>query len=135
MLNIINGKSSILLHQMFRYIFSGGVAFVIDISVLWFLTEIVNFHYLVSAVIANIIGLIVTYIFSIYWIFNSRSVKNRAIEFMLFALIGVVGILLTLFFMWLITDIIGISYLISKIITVGIVAVVGFVLKKYILFR
>lgn len=135
MMNIIKGEKSILVYQIFRYILSGGVAFIIDFSILWFFTEIVDFHYLVSSVIANTVGLIVTYIFSIRWIFDSRSVKNRIVEFIIFALIGVIGILLTIFFMWLITDIIGISYLISKIITVGFVAVIGFIFKKYILFR
>lgn len=135
MINIIKWKNPILIYQMFRYILSGGVAFIIDFSVLWFFTEIVNFHYLLSSIIANTVGLIVTYIFSIFWIFDSRSVKNKTVEFIIFALIGVVGILLTLFFMWIITDVVGISYLISKIITVGFVAVIGFILKKYILFR
>lgn len=135
MINIFKERNPALFYQMFRYILSGGVAFIIDFSVLWFLTEVVDFHYLVSTIIANTVGLIVTYIFSIFWIFDSRSVKNKTIEFTVFALIGVIGILMTLFFMWLITDIIGVSYLISKVITVSFVAVIGFILKKLILFR
>lgn len=134
MVNFIKGKSSALIVQIFRYLVSGVTAFVVDFSALWFFTEIVNLHYLLSTVIANSIGLVITYLFSIFWIFDSRRVKNTEYEFLIFILIGVLGILLTMFFMWLITDVLAVQYLISKVFTVVIVAVISFILKKLILF-
>lgn len=39
MINILKVGNSVLIHQMFRYIISGGVAFIVDIFVLWFFTD------------------------------------------------------------------------------------------------
>lgn len=135
MVNFIKGRSSELKVQVFRYLISGGTAFVLDFSTLWFLTEIVNFHYLISSILANGVGLIVTYLFSILWIFDKRIVKNRVVEFSIFIVIGVIGAALTIFFMWVITELIGVHYLISKVITVLLVALTTFVLKKKVLFK
>lgn len=134
-MNFITGRSSELKIQVFRYLISGGTAFVLDFSTLWFLTEIMNFHYLLSSILANGVGLIVTYIFSIFWIFDNRTIKNWVAEFFIFVMIGVVGAVLTIFFMWIITELIGFHYLVSKVITVLLVSLFTFVLKKKILFK
>lgn len=135
MINFIKGKSSDLKIQVFRYFISGGTAFVLDFSTLWFLTEIVNFHYLVSSILANGVGLITTYIFSIFWIFDNRVIKNWGLELFIFIIIGVIGAILTIVFMWIITELIGGHYLVSKVITVLLVSLISFVLKKKILFK
>lgn len=135
MIRFIKGRSSDLKIQVFRYFISGGTAFVLDFSMLWFLTEIVNFHYLVSSIFANGIGLITTYIFSIFWIFDNRTIKKWGVEFLIFVMIGILGAVLTIAFMWIITELLGVYYLVSKVITVLLVSVVTFVAKKKILFK
>ncbi len=77
--------------QLFRYTFVGGAAFIVDFGSLYLLTDFAGFHYLHSAAIAFILGLIVNYILSILWVFKSRVVNKRIIEFIIFAMIGIVG--------------------------------------------
>ncbi len=128
-------KSASLHVQMFRYLVSGGTAFVVDFSTLWLLTEVVHLHYLLSSVIANVVGLVITYIFSVFWVFDTRSVDNRVAEFTIFAAIAGLGTLLTMLLMWFITECIGVQYLFSKVITTLCIAVLNFVLKKQLLFK
>lgn len=128
-------KSASLYVQVFRYLVSGGTAFIVDFSTLWLLTEVVHLHYLLSSVIANVVGLVITYIFSIFWVFDTRSVDNRVAEFTIFAAIAGFGTLLTTLLMWFITECIGVQYLLSKVITTLCIAVLNFVLKKQLLFK
>ncbi len=120
--------------QIFRYLFSGGVAFIVDFSLLYILTDVCGVYYLLSTIISFIIGLIITYLFSISWVFNQRKLNNRLFEILIFSIIGGIGLLLTTFFIWLFTDILHVHYLISKIVTTIIVFVWNFIAKKYILF-
>ena len=120
--------------QIFRYLFSGGVAFIVDFSLLYVLTDVCDVYYLLSTIISFIIGLIITYLFSISWVFNQRKLNNRLFEILIFSIIGGIGLLLTTFFIWLFTDILHVHYLISKIVTTIIVFVWNFIAKKYILF-
>ena len=132
--NFFKGKTGNLFVQLVRYFISGGVAFVVDFSLLYLLTEICSVHYILSSVISFTVGLIITYVFSITWIFDKRSIKNRRTEFLIFAVIGGIGLLFTSFFMWLFTDIFNFHYLISKIFTTIIVFCWNFAAKRFILF-
>ncbi|MDP3066192.1 MAG: GtrA family protein, partial [Methanobacteriaceae archaeon] len=62
--------------QLFRYVFVGGVAFLVDFGSLYLLTEFFGIYYLTSAAIAFLLGLITNYILSISWVFNKRTLNN-----------------------------------------------------------
>lgn len=133
---IFRNPSGKLWIQVFRYLVSGGVAFLVDTGLLALLTETLGReHLLVWTAISFSVGLLVTYLFSILWVFDNRSVSNRAVEVGIFICIGVAGLGLTELFMWLFADRCGIHYLISKCITTVLVFVWNFVAKKTILFR
>ncbi|MDR0982163.1 MAG: GtrA family protein [Culturomica sp.] len=121
--------------QLVRYTFVGGFAFIIDFGLLFVLTDFVHLHYLLSASISFTVGLVVNYLLSTTWVFSKKVVKNKAIEFLLFALIGLAGLGFNNLFIWLFTDYFGIYYLISKIFTTIIVYLWNFFARKYILFN
>jgi len=133
--SIFKGKTNSVLLQLFRYTLVGGFAFSVDIGTLFILTEYINIHYLLSAGIGFILGLITNYFLSVKWVFNSRAVENRLLEFLLFSFIGIIGLVLNELFLWILTDIILLYYLISKIITTIIVYLWNFFARKFILFN
>jgi len=132
---LFKGKNSSTLLQLVRYTFVGGVAFMVDFGCLFFLTEFLHIHYLTSAGIAFIFGLIVNYILSIKWVFSGRAMDSRLMEFLIFSMIGLVGLGLNELFIWTLTDILDIYYLLSKIITATVVYFWNFFARKVILFN
>ena len=90
--------------QLFRYFFVGGFAFVVDYGLLVLLTEVFGLHYLLSATISFIAGLVVNYFLSTSWIFRESTIENRWAEFLVFAFIGVVGLGLNNLLLYLLTD-------------------------------
>lgn len=121
--------------QLLRYTFVGGLAFIIDFGMLALLTELFHIYYLVSAAIAFIFGLFTNYILSIQWVFNIHSKKNICTELIIFTIIGIIGLGLNEIIMWLFTDYLNLTYyLISKIISTGIVYLWNFFARKYLLF-
>ena len=125
-----------IVEQLIRYAFSGGIAFCVDFGVLWFLTDICHFHYLVGAFFGYSIGLIITYLLSIKWVFNERKLENAKVEFLIFTVIGLCGLLLTQGCMYVFTEFwLGTDYyLYSKLITTVIVSLFNFLMKKILLF-
>ena len=71
--------------QLVRYTFVGGFAFIVDYCLLFILTEYGHFHYLLSASVSFIAGLLVNYLLSKRWVFNNASVNNRGLEFFIFS--------------------------------------------------
>ena len=124
-----------LIEQFSKYVIVGGLAFMVDYGMLYALTEFAHLHYLLSATISFIIGLMVNYMLSIYWVFSERSISRRSLEFIIFAVIGIVGLALNNIVMYLFTDVADINYLISKLISAFIVLIWNFGARKLILFN
>lgn len=120
--------------QLFRYTFVGGFAFVVDFGSLYSLTEFAGFHYLVSAAVAFMLGLFVNYLLSVRWVFNSRTMSNRWLEFALFGLVGIVGLGLNELIIWFFTEQVGFHYMGSKVVSAIIVYLWNFFARKRLLF-
>lgn len=123
-----------VLRQFFQYVVVGGVAFAIDFCILFTLTDKVGLHYLSSATAAFLVGLLVNYALCVAWVFDVRAVANQGHEFAIFASIGIAGLALNNGLMYSLTDLAGLHYLLSKLISAGLILVFNFVLRRAILF-
>lgn len=121
--------------QLFRYGFVGGIAFVVDYGTLFVLTHYLAVPYLVSAAIAFILGLATNYVFSISWVFRKNCTMERWQEFLFFAVIGVVGLILNELIMYVSTELLQIHYMFSKLISTAIVFFWNFLARKFLLFN
>ena len=123
--------------QFFRYGFVGAVATVADWGVLYLLTEFAKIPYLISCVPAFLIGLTVNYLLSRFFVFSGEKNKHSAsTEFVVYGIIGVIGLLLTVAIMYLLTQILRLPhYMISKIISTVVVFVWNFGARKVVLYR
>ena len=120
--------------QLFRYIFVGGTAFVVDFFFYYFFINICGFHYLISAVLSFIISVLVNYLISTKWVFNQNNIENKVLEFNLFILISSVGLGFTEVLLYLFIDVIGIHYLISKIVSAIIVLFWNFFARRVLFY-
>lgn len=121
--------------QLLRYGFVGGVAFVADYGTLFGLTHYAHVHYLTSAAVAFIIGLTVNYLLSISWVFNKNRSAKPWVEFMVFTLIGIVGLGLNEAIMYVATDLLTLHYMFSKLISTALVFCWNFFARKLIIFK
>lgn len=121
--------------EFLRYLFVGGLAFLVDFGSLYLLTEYGNLHYLLSAAFAFLLGLSTNYFLSVRYVFVNRTVKSKAAEFSLFAMIGLVGLALNHGLIWAFTEKIALHYLVSKIIATIVVFLWNFFARKTALFK
>jgi putative flippase GtrA len=122
------------MRQFAQYVLAGGLAFAFDFTALFLLTESVGVHYLVSASLAFLIGLATNYLLCIAWIFDHRAQKNQAYEVAIFSLIGLAGLLLNNLVMFLLTEFVGLHYLISRAQAAVLILLFNFSLKRFLLF-
>jgi len=126
--------SQATVYQLFRYGFVGGVAFVADYGLLWVLTEKADLQYLVSAAVAFVAGLTVNYLLSNLIVFKTHRLASRWAEFAVFAIIGVIGLGLNEAIMYCCSDLIGIHYMVSKLVSTVTVFFWNFFARKLTLF-
>ena len=136
------GDTDNTLIQFFRYLFVGGFAFVVDFSVSWLIFHFAFDEQKDLAWIANSIsfvaGLVVNYLISTFWIFKKSNVENKLVEFISFAGIGVVGLLITigitkLFEIW-IGDATSLFQIIAKLVSTAVSFLWNFFARKILLY-
>ncbi|HEV2412224.1 MAG TPA: GtrA family protein [Candidatus Saccharimonadales bacterium] len=121
--------------QFFRYGFVSTLALVVDFGGLVALKQYGHINYLVAASISFIAGLIVNYSLSRLWVFHSSKIENVRYEFLLFSLIGLVGLGLTDLILWVLTSGLGLYYVLSKAVATVIVYFWNFGVRKRYVFN
>ncbi|MBR5176124.1 MAG: GtrA family protein [Bacteroidales bacterium] len=132
---LLKDKPDSLIGQLLRYAVVGGISFMVDYGSLWLLTEKAGLPYLWSAAIAFILGLICNYLLSTAWVFGESRIRNAWGEFLAFAIIGVIGLGLNELIMYGCTDGLGFHYMLSKIVSTGIVFFWNFLARRFLVFK
>ncbi|MBR1823265.1 MAG: GtrA family protein [Ruminococcus sp.] len=136
------GDTDNTLIQFFRYLFVGGFAFLVDFAVSYLLFRFAfgeqkQFGWVANA-LSFVAGLTVNYLISTFWIFKNSKVGNKLMEFLSFAAIGVVGLLITigitkLFEMWL-GDTTSLFQIIAKLVSTAVSFLWNFFARKILLY-
>lgn len=125
-------KNAVL--QFFRYAFVGGIATVIDWAV-FFVATVMGLYYMISGVLAFLAGLFVNFVLSKKFVFSGEKNKHSAsTEFVVYAIIGVMGLLITEVIMFLLTEKLQLYFMIPKIIATAVVFVWNFAARKVVLY-
>jgi len=119
-----------LLMQFIKYFGVALIGYVVDFGALIILKEAFGMHYLIASSIGFLFGLIVVYFLSDIFVFGESKIKSKKLHFAVFAVTGIVGLLLLNALMWIFTDILGVMYLASKIIATVFVYIWNFFARR-----
>lgn len=132
----------LIVFEFARYLAVGGAAFLVDFGVLVLfnsvLPELYGYRLYVSTALGFIAGLIFNYIFSLLFVFKSAKNSNvgrSAAAFIVFALVGLVGLGLTELGMYLGAGLLKLHYMAVKICVTGIVLLWNYLGRKILIFK
>ena len=118
-----------LLKQIFKFGIVGGIAFVIDYSLLYIFTDLIGINYLISSAMSFTISLVFNYILSIKWVFDVGH-KQTLKDVLLFVILSIIGLGINELIMYIGVDKIGINYMIIKLFATFIVMIFNFITRK-----
>lgn len=119
-----------LIAQFMKFGIVGVIAFVIDYGLMVLLTELFGVNYLISATISFTVSVIFNYLASMRYVFRHKENMSRRREFVIFVVLSVIGLGINNGLMWLGTGLLGISYLITKLVATAVVMLWNFVTRK-----
>lgn len=123
-----------IVKEFFGYFAVSLAGLAADSAVLLFLVSVCGMPVVHSSVVAFMTGLGVVYLCSVRFVFASRRVANQATEFFFFAMLGLAGLLLTIFIMYMGTRQLHVDYRLTKAVAAGASFVCNFALRKLVLF-
>jgi len=119
--------------QIIKFGFVGFLCFFIDYEIMVLLVERFGMDYRLSCGISFTVSVIVNYILSITFVFETDKKRKKTGEFAMFVLLSVIGLGINEVCMWFAVELLAIHYMISKIGVTGVVMVYNFVTRKLIL--
>lgn len=122
-----------LFEQIFKFGIVGCLCFFVDYGLMISLTEIFGINYLVSSGLSFTVSVIINYILSLKFVFDTRSNNKKVMEFLIFILLSIIGLGLNQCLMWISVEKLHIFYMLSKIGTTAVVMVYNFITRKLIL--
>ncbi len=133
-LKIVRHKLAERYRQFLKYCIGGGIAFVIDVSLLYIFTEFCGIWYLLSATLSFCISGIFNYLFQKFITFKSEN-KKYLKQFSIFILIALVGLLINNFILYVLVEYFGIWYLLAKAAAAVVVLIWNFIANKKVTFK
>lgn len=128
------------LKEFIRYVFVGGTAFILDFGTMCIFKELIfaGEHLFIAVFLGYLVGLTYNFLFSNWYVFKNgfEKIKGKEITaFIICAVIGLVGLILTEALMYLFVNLLSIWYVFAKMIAAGIVLFWNYLARKIILYR
>ena len=118
-------------YKFAKYITIGVLSQIVCLLCLFVFCDCLNIQYIVSGILADSISLFVSYFMNNRWTFHQSN--NRKYRLFKVLLCHIINILVSCVLMFVLTSLLGINYLLSKLIIVGMSCIINFfVAKNYI---
>jgi len=117
------------LQEFVRFCFVGGLSLLVDMAVLYGLTEFVGVHYLYSAAISFTVSVIFNYWLCVVYVFKGAK-KQTPKQATIFIGSSIIGLGLNQLCMWFFVEIIFLHYMIAKLGATVIVTLWNYVMKR-----
>jgi dolichyl-phosphate beta-glucosyltransferase len=118
----------------FKYSVVGVSGTVLDLAVLFALVESAHLDVLFAATISFLAAVINNYTWNKLWTFKDKS-KNIRKQFIKFLIVSIIGLLLTILFMYLFVNLLSVWYMFAKALTSVVVLTWNFLGNKYWTFQ
>ena len=119
-----------IIKEFFKFAIVGGIGTIINISILYLLTEKVGIYYMFSAIISFIIAMTSNFILNKVWTFKENIKLKAGKKYLQFGLVSIIALFVNLIFLYLFTEILGIYYIFSQILAIGIALIINFLGNK-----
>ena len=121
------------LREFTQYLAVGGLAFVVDWSLLTSTWKWGHLNYLAATSLGFFVGLIVNYVLCVFWVWRGTK-KQTPKDFLVFSIIGLAGLAVTALGMKLGVDIAHFYPPTVKIAVAAVVLFWNFILRKFLVF-
>ena len=117
------------LQEFVRFCFVGGLSLLVDMGILFGLTDFCGVHYLYSAGISFTVSVIFNYWLCVVYVFKGAR-KQTPKQATIFIGFSIIGLGLNQLCMWFFVEIILLHYMIAKLGATVIVTLWNYVMKR-----
>lgn len=118
-----------------KYLIAGITAAFVNLSVLYFLTDILGFWYIFSTTISFICAFFVSFYLQKFWTFRDDNKEKERKQAVVYLCVSIGNLFLNAVGMYFLVDFLNIWYMFAQIIAGMFVAISSFIIYKFIIFK
>jgi putative flippase GtrA len=122
-------------HLLVRYVISGGIATVVNLSLFFILHQIYHIYYILASVVAFSIGFLVSLILQKFWTFQDHSLHKFHHQVAKYLLTSLFGLSVDIIVLYLCVEYFGFYALVGQIVAGAVSACFTFFLSRHFVFK
>ena len=127
-----SSRISLFAKHAFKYYLVGASGVLVNLGILYALTEFAGLWYLLSSSIAIYISITTNFVLNKVWTFRDADMKERAVlTYGKFVSVSLVGLLIQLGFNYLFVEELRLYYLLAALISIAIASSTNFMLNRH----
>lgn len=131
---LINMISTRRNQQFFTYCFFAGISAIVDLSIVFILTDLLGIYYVISILISYPVALTTNFVLNKHLNFKNKSRKYFS-QISIFIIVNLLSLALSLLITYILTEFLLIWYLLSRVISLLITAFFSFAMHRLYTFR
>ena len=128
-------QTFIFSNLIIRYVIAGGTASLLDILLLYVLTDIFGLYYLASATFSVTVSFFFRFFAQKYFAFQNSSTETLHFQLLYYSLLYLGSMLATIGLLYMFVEKFGLWYIAAQVITILLIASVSFFVYKIIIFK
>ncbi len=121
--------------QIGRFLITGGIAFVVNISVLYVVTSVLHVYYLASIFVAFSASFSVSFLMQKFWTFKEHSRDFLRAQFYQYLTLQLVNLALNACLMYLFVEYVHLWYIFSQTIILLGLSIISFLVNRNYIFK
>ena len=117
--------------EFIKFVLVGCINTLLHLSILYLLVEYFSIYYVFASLIAFIIAVINSFIMNTLWTFKKDIKTKTGSRYGKFFIVSVIAVMANLLLLYLITEYIGIWYILSQVIATGFSLIINFIGNKF----
>lgn len=121
--------------KVIRFLIAGGSAAVVNLGVLYVLTEELMMWYVLASVYAFIAAFFVSFMLQKYWTFKEHTHALVKRQMLMYLGTAGVNILIGTALLYIFVEYLGLHYLFGQVISQGLIAFLSYFVYQHVIFK
>ena len=121
--------------ELIKFAFVGALGTVVNLSILYTLTELFNVHYIISEAIAFLVSVVHNYILNKIWTFKESLHERIITKYFKYIIINLISLCINLTILFILVEFYGFWYIFAEVVAISCAFLNNFIINKFWTFK
>jgi putative flippase GtrA len=121
--------------ELIKFAFVGALGTIVNLSILYTLTELFNVYYIISETIAFLVSVLHNYILNKIWTFKENLHERIFTKYFKYIMINLISLCINLTILFFLVEFYGFWYIFAEVVAISCAFLNNFIVNKFWTFK